>query len=114
MTKIVLYLLSIDIKEGIEYIVSSSILELKPPIANNDTTRSVKENLYELSSSIINANPDWLKYKIVNVLNKEGITELWYFARIPHEYKYMINKNYHTIKLSTSEDNDVLRLKYYL
>lgn len=114
MTKIVLYLLSIDLKEAIEYIVSSNLLEVNPPSVTNDTSKSIEENLNSLSADVVKANPDWLKYKIVNVINQNNCTELWYFARIPYEYKYMINKNYNMIKLSTCEDNRILRLKYFL
>jgi len=114
MTKINLYLLSIDLKEAIEYIVSTSLVEVKVPSSINDISKSIEDNINELSLGVIKANPEWLKYKIVNVVNEKDSTELWYFARIPYEYKYMINKNYHMIKLSASEDNRILRLKYYL
>jgi hypothetical protein len=114
MIKILLYLLSIDIKEGIEYIVSNSPLEVIPPQIDNDLTKSITENLHTLSNSIIKANPDWLKYKIVEVINNEDHTQLWYFSRIPYEYKYMINTKFHFIKLSMTENNKILRLKYMI
>lgn len=114
MTDIVLFLLSIDIKEGIEYIVSKNILEIQPPRITNDVSIDMKENLKTFAQSVIKANPDWLKFKIVDVLNKDQKTELWYFARIPYEYKYMIDHSYHLIKLSSTDDNNILRLKYFL
>jgi hypothetical protein len=114
MTEIILFLLSIDIKEGIEYIVSKNVLELQPPRIKNDLSNTVRDNLYSFVQSIIKANPDWLKLKIVDVVNKEDKTELWYFARIPYEYKYMIDNSHHLIKLSATEDNNILRLKYFL
>jgi hypothetical protein len=114
MTKIVLFLLSIDIKEGIEYIVSKSMVELKLPSINNDITNTIKDNINTFAKTVVKANPDWLKFKIVDVINTDECTELWFFARIPYEYKYMLSSDYHMVKLSITDNNNILRMKYLI
>lgn len=113
MTRLVLCLFTVDYKDGIPYVLSKSTVQVALPYRDNDTSISIKDNLVELVDSCIKADTDWLKLKIFDIRNIDGITEVLYFGRIPNEYKYM-TKNTFFVRPEMSDDDILLKMKYYI
>jgi hypothetical protein len=113
MTKLILCLFTIDNKDVLDYILSRSNITLSLPYLDNDVNLTIKENIKNLVDSCVRADVDWLKLKVFEIRNVGQDTEILYFGRIPYEYKYMV-KNAYFIRPSITEDETILKMKYFI
>lgn len=113
MTKLILCLFTIDNKDALDYILSRSNITLSLPYLENDVSLTIKENIKNLVDSCVRADVDWLKLKVFEIRNVGQDTEILYFGRIPYEYKYMV-KNAYFVRPSITEDETILKMKYFI
>lgn len=113
MIKLILCIFSIDYKDGLEYIMSTSKVQVKLPYLENNPNISIQENLKTLIETYIKVDTNWLKLKIFDIINKDGSTEIYYLGRIPYEYKHM-TKDIFLVRPELSDDPTLMKMKYFI
>lgn len=85
--KLNLILMSYDIKDNESYILSLEKTELVLPCVDNDTSKSIKDNLADLIRKYVYVNPDWLELKLYDVRNINDESHIYFIGMIPKEYE---------------------------